>query len=331
MGLSKGSERFVVPAALLGVAAVWGAAFVVVDDAIAIYPMYAFLSLRFAVATLAFVVLFPKVLSRIDGANLRMGVFAGLLLTAGYILQTWGLDGENATTPARAAFITGLYVVLTPLMQAVILRRIPRKATVLGALIALGGLWFLSGGGGEGGLVFGDWLVVACAFAYSAHIIVLGSTDERHDTAALTVIQLAVAAVVCGGISLIIEDAGVPTQSSVWVAIVATGVFASAVAFGVQTWAQRRIPPSRVALILVTETAFGGLFGWWAAGVAPLREVIGASIMMGGMITSEAVAAMAPPEEHVTFEAAVEGMPAPVIEDDREPRRMFDRGPDGSS
>lgn len=331
MGLSKGSERFVVPAALLAVAAVWGAAFVVVDDAIAIYPMYAFLSLRFAVATLAFVVLFPKVITRIDGANLRMGVFAGLLLTAGYILQTWGLDGDRATTPARAAFITGLYVVITPLLQAVILRRVPRKATALGAVIALGGLWFLSGGGGEGGLVFGDWLVVACAFAYSAHIIVLGSTDERHDTAALTVIQLAVAAVVCGAISLIVEDAGVPTQSSVWVAIVATGVFASAVAFGVQTWAQRRIPPSRVALILVTETAFGGLFGWWAAGVAPLREVVGAAIMMGGMITSEAVAAMAPPEEHVTFEAAVEGMPAPVIEDDREPRRMFDEGPGGQS
>lgn len=322
--MTRASERFVVPAALLAVAAVWGAAFVVVDEAIAIYPMYAFLSWRFAVATLAFVVLFPKVVRRIDRANLQMGVFAGLLLTAGYILQTWGLDGARATTPARAAFITGLYVVLTPLMQAVILKRVPRMATVLGAVIALAGLWILSSGGIEGGLVFGDWLVVACAFAYAAHIIVLGSTDERHDTAALTVIQLTVAAVVCGIISVLTEDAGLPSDRSVWIAIVATGVFASAVAFGIQTWAQRRIPPSRVALILVTETAFGGLFGWWAAGVAPVREVVGASVMMGGMITSEAVAALAPPEEHVTFEAAVEGMPAPVIEDDKEPKRMFE-------
>lgn len=322
--MTRASERFVVPAALLAVAAVWGAAFVVVDEAIAIYPMYAFLSWRFAVATLAFVVLFPKVVRRIDRANLQMGVFAGLLLTAGYILQTRGLDGARATTPARAAFITGLYVVLTPLMQAVILKRVPRMATVLGAVIALAGLWILSGGGIEGGLVFGDWLVVACAFAYAAHIIVLGSTDERHDTAALTVIQLTVAAVVCGIISVLTEDAGLPSDRSVWIAIVATGVFASAVAFGIQTWAQRRIPPSRVALILVTETAFGGLFGWWAAGVAPVREVVGASVMMGGMITSEAVAALAPPEEHVTFEAAMEGMPAPVIEDDKEPKRMFE-------
>jgi len=312
-----------VPAALLGVAAVWGAAFVVVDDAIAIYPMYAFLAWRFAVAAVAFVALFPRVIRRIDAANLSKGVVAGVFLTAGYILQTWGLDGALATTPARAAFITGLYVVLTPLMQAVLLRRVPRKATMLGAVIALAGLWVLSGGG-NGGLVFGDWLVVACAFAYAAHIIVLGTTDERHDTAALTVVQLSVAAIVCGAVSLVREQAGLPTDGSVWLAIVATGVFASAVAFGVQTWAQRRIAPSRVALILVTETAFGGLFGWWAAGAWPLREVAGAGLMMGGMITSEAVAALAPEDEHMTFEAAVEGMPAPIAQDEHEPTRMFD-------
>jgi drug/metabolite transporter (DMT)-like permease len=309
---------------LLGVAAVWGAAFVVVDQAIEIYPMYAFLAWRFAVAAFAFVALFPRVLKRIDRANLKMGSVAGLLLAAGYILQTWGLDGPRATSPARAAFITGLYVVLTPLMQAVLLRRMPRKATILGALIALAGLAVLASGGLSGGLVFGDWLVVACAFAYAAHIIVLGSTDERHDTGALTLIQLTVVGVVCGGLSLAVESAGVPTDGRVWLAIVATGVLASAVAFGVQTWAQRRILPSRVALILVTETAFGGIFGWWAAGTAPLREVVGAGMMMGGMITSEVVAAMAPEAEHVTFEPAVQGMPAPVVEDEHRPARMFE-------
>lgn len=318
------AERFGVPAALLGVAAVWGAAFVVVDQAIEIYPMYAFLSWRFAVASVAFILLFPRALKRMDAANLKMGVIAGLLLTAGYILQTWGLDGPRATSPARAAFITGLYVVLTPLMQAIILRRMPRKATILGAVVALAGLWVLAGSGISGQLVFGDWLVVACAFAYAAHIIVLGSTNERHDTGALTVIQLTVAAVVCGAFSLVVESAGLPSDGRVWLAIVTTGVFASAVAFGVQTWAQRRMSPSRVALILVTETAFGGVFGWWAAGAAPLREVAGASLMMGGMITSEAVAAMAPEHEHVTFEPAVQGMPAPVVEDEHHPARMFE-------
>jgi hypothetical protein len=95
---------------------------------------------------------------------------------------------------------------------------------------------------------------------------------------------------------------------------VITGVFASAVAFVVQTWAQRKLPASRVAIILVTETAFGGLFGWAAAGIWPLREVFGAIVMFSGLVVSEAVAVMAPAEGKVVFEPAMEGMPAPVIE-----------------
>jgi drug/metabolite transporter (DMT)-like permease len=237
------------------------------------------------------------------------------LLSGGYIFQTWGLDGATRTTPARAAFITGLYVVITPLLQAVLLRRRPRRSTLLGGAIALVGLWLLSGIGSQnGGWVFGDTLVVICALVYSLHIIVLGSTDEQHDVSALTLIQLATVAVVCGTISVVKEHAAPPTNPSVIWAIIITGVFASAVAFVVQTWAQRKLPPSRVALILVTETAFGGLFGWAAAGVWPLREVLGAAIMFSGLVTSEAVAALAPTSEKIAFEPAVEGMPAPLIE-----------------
>lgn len=325
------ASRLGVPAALLAVACVWGIGFVVVDEAIAIYPMFGFLGWRFLVAALSFVAIFPKVLRRLDRANLSKGVLAGVLLTAGYILQTAGLDGEAATTPARAAFITGLYVVITPVLQAVGLKRTPRLSTVLGAAIALVGLWVLSGAGSAGGWVFGDTLVVICAFAYSVHIIVLGSTDERHDTAALTFIQLSVAATTCLTISFVHERVLAPTDSRVWLAIVLTGVFASAVAFGVQTWAQRRMAPSRVALILVTETAFGGFFGWSAAGYWPAREVMGAALMMGGMVTSEAVAALTPSGEHVEYEAVIHGVPAPVIEDDHEPSRPWALKEDESS
>lgn len=314
-------ERWAVPAALVGVAAIWGGTFVVVSDAIAAYPMYAFLAWRFALATVSFVAFFPRVLKRLDSANLRAGTVAGLLLAAGYIFQTWGLAGATRTTPARAAFLTGLYVIIVPLMQAVLLRRRPRKATLLGAALALGGLWLLSGiGGGGAGWVSGDTLVVVCALAYSVHMIVLGSTDERHDTLALTLVQLVVVTLVTGAISLLKhESAGLPTRTDVIVAIVVCGVLASALAFVVQTWAQRRMQPARVALILVMEPAFGGLIGWAAAGAWPLREVLGAALMMGGMVTSEAVAAMAPASDHVEFEPAVEGIPAPVV--DEHPRR----------
>ncbi len=307
-------DRFGVAAALVGVAAVWGCTFVVVADAIARYPMFAFLGWRFAVAVVAFVVLFPRSVRRLDANNLKAGLFAGLLLTAGYIFQTWGLAPEVGTTPARAAFITGLYVVIVPLLQALFLRRMPRRATLLGAGMALAGLWLLSGVGTGGTWVVGDSLVALCALAYSAHMIALGSTDERHDTMALTLVQLVTVAVACSVISLFTESAGVPADPYVWFAILLCGVLASAVAFAIQTWAQRRMQPSRVALILVTEPAFGGLFGWASAGVWPLAEVLGAALMLGGMITSEVVAATAPASEGVEFEPAMEGMPAPVSE-----------------
>jgi drug/metabolite transporter (DMT)-like permease len=308
-------SRYGVQAALLAVACVWGWAFVAVADAIALYPMYAFLAWRFALASVAFVVFYPRVLKKISASNLRTGLIAGVLLSGGYIFQTWGLDGATRTTPARAAFITGLYVVITPLLQALILRRKPRKSTLVGGAIAMAGLWILSGIGAQAGTwTFGDTLVAICAVVYSLHIIVLGSTGEQHDVSALTLIQLATVALVCGAISLVKEHAALPSDPSVIVAIVITGVFASAVAFVVQTWAQRKLPPSRVAIILVTETAFGGLFGWAAAGVWPVREVIGAATMFAGLVISEAVAAMASSADHVVFEPAVEGMPVPVLE-----------------
>ena len=309
-------QRYGVQAALLAVACVWGWAFVAVADAIALYPMYAFLAWRFALASVAFVLFYPRVLKKLSGANLRMGVIAGVLLAGGYIFQTWGLDGATRTTPARAAFITGLYVVITPLLQALLLRRRPRRSTLVGGAIALGGLWLLSGIGTEsGGWVFGDTLVAICAVVYSLHIIVLGSTGEQHDVSALTLVQLGTVAAICGGISLVKENASLPTNPSVVLAIVITGVFASAVAFVVQTWAQRKLPPSRVAIILVTETAFGGLFGWAAVGVWPPREVLGAALMFAGLVISEAVAALGSATERVAFEPAMEGMPAPMIED----------------
>ncbi len=309
-------SSWVAAVALVCVAAVWGGTFVIVADAIASYPMYAFLAWRFALATVAFIALFPRSIRRLDAANLRMGLVAGVFLTAGYIFQTWGLDGETATTPARAAFITGLYVVIVPVAQAVVLRRVPRKGTIAGAAMALAGLWTLSGvdAQGLGGWVTGDSLVVVCAVAYSIHMLVLGSTDARHDTGALTLVQLMTVTVATGVISLLTEEAGLPARTDVLLAIAICGILASALAFAVQTWAQRRIPPARVALILVTEPAFGGLIGWVVAGSWPVMEVLGASMMLGGMIMSEAVTATAPADEKIGFEAGIEGMPAPLVE-----------------
>ncbi len=271
-------RRYGVQLALVGVAAIWGATFVVVKGAVEVYPLYAFLGLRFAIAVVAFVVLFPRVLKRLDASSVRMGLFAGVFLTAGYVFQTWGLQD---TTPARSAFITGLYVIVTPLLQAALLRRRPHAATVGGAAIALGGSVAALGRGlgavdrratrGRSSARSRTRCTSSCS----------GSTKEHHDIAALTLVQLATAAVICGGVSLATENAGLPTDPSVWFALLMTGVLASAVAFAIQTWAQRQVSPARTALILASEPAFGGLFGWAVAGAAPVREVLGAAVMLG--------------------------------------------------
>jgi drug/metabolite transporter (DMT)-like permease len=311
-------RRYGVQAALLGVAVIWGWAFVAVADAIVRYPMYAFLGWRFALASVAFLLFYPKVLTRITPANLKFGLIVGVLLSAGYILQTWGLDvrglGAGATSPARAAFITGLYVIITPVLQAVWLRKLPRKSTVAGGVIALVGLGIMGGVGSS--WVVGDTLVVLCAVAFSLHITFLGSSPGELDVGVVTLLQLATVSVTCGVVSLFKEHVGPPTDLGVIGALVLTGVLASAVAFSVQTWAQQKLPPSRVAVILVMETAFGGLFGWAAAGKWPVGEVIGACVMFVGLVVAELLAANAPSDEHVVMESGLEGMPAPVTSGD---------------
>ncbi|HEX9094458.1 MAG TPA: DMT family transporter [Coriobacteriia bacterium] len=311
--MSDAARRTLVSLALVGVAAVWGATFVMVKDAVSSYPVYSFLGVRFAIATVAFAVLFPSTFRRMDAGTLRDGLFAGVFLTAGYVFQTLGLA---KTSPSKAAFITGMFVVITPFMQAVFLRRMPRWPAWLGVATAVGGLWLLSGGGSLGGWNLGDTLVLLCAVAYSGHIIVLGSLGRRHDARPFAFVQLAMAAIVCGAVGAITEHPGLPTGREVWIALAITGIVASAVAFAVQTYAQRHLSPTRTALILITEPAFGGLFGWLLAGeLLGVRGWAGAGLILVGMVVSEVLAAaVARRDERTVLEPSLEGPPAQVLE-----------------
>jgi len=313
--VSDAARRWLVSLALVGVAAVWGTTFVMVQDAVASYPVYSFLGLRFAVATLAFLVLFPSTLRRIDRGVVGAGLIAGALLTAGYVFQTLGL-APGMTSPGRAAFITGMFVVITPFLQAVILRRVPKWTAWVGVAAAVAGLWLLSGGGGGGGWNLGDSLVLICAVAYSGHMIVLGSIGRGHDARPLTFVQLLTVSVVCGAVGIATEHPPVPTSSSLWVALAVTGVLASAVAFAVQTYAQKHLSPTRTALILICEPAFGGLFAWFAVGerLGP-AGIAGAVLILVGMAVSEVLATfVAKRGERDVFEVALEGPPAHLLE-----------------
>jgi drug/metabolite transporter (DMT)-like permease len=309
------TRRLLLTAALVAVAAVWGSTFVMVRDAVAHYPVYSFLGWRFAIATIAFVILFPSALRRIDRSTLLTGLGAGALLTGGYVFQTLGLS-PGMTTPGRAAFITGMFVVITPVMQAAFLRRMPSWTAWVGVASAVTGLWLLSGGGASGAWNLGDTLVLLCAVVYSGHIIVLGSAGRRHDTLALTFVQLATVAVVCGVSGAVFERAPVPTGAGLWTALAVTGVFASALAFAVQTQAQKHLSPTRTALVLICEPAFGGLFAWLLVGERlSTQGLVGAGLILAGMAASDVLGTfVATRGEHDVLELGIEGPPGHLVD-----------------
>ncbi len=311
--MKRAVQAYGVQLALISVAAVWGGTFVVVKDAVERYPLYSFLALRFAIAVVAFAVVVPSSVRLVRRDTLGVGLLAGVFLTAGYVFQTWGLQGTSAS---KAAFITGMFVVITPALQALLLRRIPRRTTVLGVVLAVAGLWLLSGGSG-GGWTVGDARVLLCAVAYSAHMIVLGGIGHHHDVRPLTLVQLATVTVVCGAIALATEQVALPADGSVWVALLITGVFASAVAFAVQTYAQRFLSPTKTALILITEPAFGGIFGWFAGERLGLGGAAGSALILSGMIVAELLGAGPPVTggEGREFEPSIEGPPVALLDD----------------
>lgn len=308
--MTSAAKRTWATIALIGVAAVWGATFVVVKGAVEQYPLYAFLALRFLIAVVAFALLFPRSFMRFGPGTLRVGVIAGAFLVVGYVFQTWGLQD---TTASKAAFITGMFVVFTPLMQATLLRRPPRALTLVGVVLAVTGLWLISGGSVDGWTV-GDTRVLICAVAYAAHMIVLGSLGTHHDVGALTLTQLAVVALACSAISLAVERPGLPAETSVWVALLVTGVFGSAVAFAVQTYAQRHISPSKTALVLVSEPAFGGVFGWLAGDRFGIGGAAGSVLILGGMVLSELSGPSDGEDVHLVHEPSLEGIPVALLE-----------------
>jgi drug/metabolite transporter (DMT)-like permease len=273
--------------ALIGVAAVWGLTFTMVQDAIAILPTFAFLAFRFAGATAIVVPLVRRRLAALPPEGWRAGLVMGAFLTAGYIFQTLGLE---QTTPSNTGFITGLFVVLTPVMGALVLgQRISRTAWAAAAVSALG-LYLLSGAGGHFH-TRGDGLVLIAAIAFAAHILATGRAARRFDVGALLAVQLAVAGVVCLVLAIATGRLEAPHGSTVWGALAVTAVVASALGFFVQTYAQQHAPPSRTALILASEPAFAGLFGWLLAHDR-LSAVawVGAALIMVAIVAVELLA-----------------------------------------
>lgn len=301
------AARLVAQLALLSVTAVWGLTFVMVQDAVARTPVLSFLAERFLLAALVAALVARRQLASLGRAGWRAGAWMGAFLTAGYVLQTYGL---TRTTAAHSGFITGLFVVFTPLLAAVALRRRPSGLTAACVAVSLAGLALLAGVGGHLHPA-GDGLTVGCALAFAAHILVTDRAARGHGAGALLVVQLAVCGVACTVAAGVQGQLRAPSGASVWTALLVTALFASSLAFFVQTAAQRHVPPERTALIMAAEPAFAGLFAYLLKGERlSAAGWTGAALILVAILLVELVPRrLAPPR------ALPEGPPVPSVLD----------------
>jgi drug/metabolite transporter (DMT)-like permease len=258
---------------LMVVAAIWGSAFLSMKGTLERLDVNSFLAWRFTIATLLLIAIRPSVLKKIDLPFLKKGVILGLFLSSGYIFQSFGL---TLTTVSKTGFITGLYVVLTPIVAAVILRKNITLVEWFAVLVATIGLALLSFNGFKFGI--GEFLVLISALLFAFHIVGLGEWSKGLDTYALTVLQLGTCAVVTF-LASFKSGFKAPPDSGVWWSIIYTAIFATALAFIVQTWAQSFIAPSTVGVILAAEVVFAAGFGIWL-----LDEPVTLRIALGGLL-----------------------------------------------
>ena len=267
------------PWALLTVSAAWGFAFVVMKDAIERQTVNNFLFSRFVLAVVVMILIRPQCIKLFNKDLLVRASTAGLFLGAGYILQTLGL---KLTGAAITGFITGLYVVFTPLIAAVVLKARITLITWACVGVATLGLALLSLQGWSIG--FGELLVLGSAFAFGAHIIALGKWSPGRDAYAMTVVQLAMCALLTGIASLFEGGYLLPPDRGVWATVIFTAVVCTAVAFVIQTWSQAHMSTTKVAVILTMEVVFAAFFAIIIGGeTLTLQKAIGGVLVVIAM------------------------------------------------
>lgn len=279
--------RWRADAALIFVCLVWGATFVLVKEALDDISTLLFLAARFAMAAtaLALVFLAPMRRAQNKAHAVRGGTIAGVLLFAGYVLQTFGL---KLTTASKAAFITALYIPLVPVFSALIHRKAPQTAETLGVVLAAIGMGLLTAHRNLLEVSLGDVLVAGCAVAFALHIVALGHFAKAADTGTLAVTQIATCAVLAGALFWWAEPVRVRWSARVWIALAVTSLLATALAFSLQTWAQRFSSPTRTALVFAMEPVFAWVTSWLVAGeTLTVRMASGAALILGGIVLAE--------------------------------------------
>lgn len=275
-------------AALIFNTIIWGATFVLVKQALRDVSPVLFLALRFTLATIVLLILFRGSWShpRNPRWSLAGGALAGMFLFSGYAFQTIGL---KFTSAPKSAFLTGLTAVMTPVLAAVVYRNRPRVPEIGGVLLATGGMALLTLPGATlNNINRGDLLTVCCAACYAAHILTLSRYTGRASFELLSTAQIAMSALLAWSLFHGIEAPHIRWTAGVWAAIVITGVFATALAFTFQAWAQRYTTSTRTALIFMLEPVFAWITSYLLTGESlSALGTAGAVLILAGILLVE--------------------------------------------
>lgn len=266
--------------ALTSVAAVWGASFVLMKDALEGQSVDDFLATRFIIATFALILFRPKALSEINSEMLVKGSLLGIFLGSGYLFQTIGL---HLTTAATTGFITGLYVVFTPILGALFLKSTVTRNEWIGVIMATIGLALLSFKGFTIGL--GELSVLLSALFFALHILGLGRWSGKFATYPLTIVQLGTIAILTTILAIVDKGYEPPNTDQEWIATIFTALLATSVAFLIQTWSQSKMDATVVAVVLTLEVVFAALFAVLAGQESlTIRATIGGSLIFAAML-----------------------------------------------
>jgi drug/metabolite transporter (DMT)-like permease len=269
--------------ALLAMTACWGSTFFLIHDLLDRMPTLDFLAVRFTIASVALLLVAPRAVGRLSSESRRHALVLGLLYGVAQILQTAGLAHTSASV---SGFITGMYVVCTPLLAALLLRTRITAITWAAVLLATAGLGVLTLDGFAVG--YGEAITLVAAVLYALHIVGLGAWSNPSEALGMSIVQLFVIAAVCL-LSTAPDGVVLPDNTRDWASIVYMALFAGALALVGQTWAQGHLPPTRSAIIMSMEPVFAAGFAVALGGESPtLRMVLGGLMVLGAMLIVEA-------------------------------------------
>ncbi|WP_235530030.1 DMT family transporter [Nocardioides sp. Root151] len=265
---------------LLAMTAMWGSTFFLIKDLSERISALDFLAVRFPIATVALLLIFPKALGRLSAQSRRQAVVLGVLYAGAQVLQTVGLAHTAASV---SGFITGLYVVCTPLLAAVLLRTRIGRLTWVAVAMAIGGIALLTLQPGGLAFGYGEGITLIAALIYALHIVGLGAWSNADEAMGMAIVQLAVISAVCF-LGAVPNGITLPDNGRDWLSIVYMALGAGAFAMAGQTWAQAHLPPTRSAIIMSMEPVFAAVFAVLAGG-----EHLTARLLSGGLLVFAAM------------------------------------------